>query len=338
MWDGARKTCSFPETESDSGRPRSFRRDKSLAATFWKERLDKALHGPYLVRSVNPPKTGYRHGGVLGLCATVVSLMLDASAFAHGTSHELIEAASREIAARPDDASLYLRRAFFYLEHGDWNACLLDVNAAERLQPQDPGAGLLRGRALAAGGRFGEAKAVLDGLLASHPDNAAALMQRARVLAALGQKAEAADEFARAMSHMPQPEPDHVFELVFFLCNAGRETDALAAIDKALVRMRGLQSLVDRAAEIEMKLGRHDAALHRLDDAIQTARIKEPLLAKRATLLARAGRTRDSIDEWKALQERILAMPPLERGSLAMSRLLEQARHASGALANRLPQ
>jgi tetratricopeptide (TPR) repeat protein len=263
-----------------------------------------------------------------------MSLMLNASAPAHGTSHELIEAASREIAARPDDASPYLRRAFLHLEHGDWNACLLDVDDAERRQPNDPGAGLLRGRALAAGGRFAEAKAVLDKFVASHPDHAAALMQRARILGALGQKADAADEFVRAMAHVPQPEPDHVFELISFLRGAGREEDALAAIDKAPGRMRDLQSLVDRAVELEMKLGRHDAALRRMDEAIEAAKVKEPLLAKRASLLARAGRTRESIAGWKALQERILAMPPLERGSHAMSRLLEQARHAAESLAS----
>lgn len=260
--------------------------------------------------------------------------MLDASALAHGTGHELIEAATRAIAEKPEDAVPYLRRAFLHLEHGDWNTCLLDVAEAERRQTQDIGAGLLRGRALAAGGRFVEAKAVLDTFVASHPEHAPALMQRARVLGAMDRKAEAADEFFRAMSHLEQPEPDHVFELVSFLRAAGRDSDALAAIDKALGRMRGLQSLVDRAVEIEMKLGHHDAALRRMDEAIQQASAKEPLLAKRASLLARAGRTRESLAEWKAIQERILAMPAAERGSHAMSRLLEQARHATSALAS----
>ncbi len=250
----------------------------------------------------------------------------------------MIDAATRAIIEKPEDAALYLRRAFLHLEHGDWNACLLDVDEAEKRQTQDVGAGLLRGRALASGGRFAEAKAVLDTFVASHPDSAPALMQRARVLGALDEKAEAADEFLRAMSHVAQPEPDHVFELVAFLRAAGREVDALAAIDEALARMRGLQSLVDRAVEIEMKLGRHDAALHRMDEVIQGARIKEPLLAKRASLLARAGRTRDCIAGWKALQERILAMPPLERGSHAMSRLLEQARFALESLASLSPR
>ena len=261
-------------------------------------------------------------------------MLLDAPALAHGTSHELIEAATRAITEKPQDAALYLRRAFLHLEHGDWNACLIDVNEAERRQTQDIGAGLLRGRALAAGGRFAEARVVLDTLVASHPDHPPALMQRARVLGALEEKAQAADEFVRAMSLVEQPEPDHVFELVSFLRAAGRDADALAAIDKALGRMRGLQSLVDRAVEIEMKLGRHDAALHRMDEAIQGASAKEPLFAKRASLLARAGRTRESLAEWKALQERIRAMPAAERGSHAMSRLIEQAHHAAGALAS----
>jgi predicted Zn-dependent protease len=256
----------------------------------------------------------------------------------HGSYHEIIAELDRKIAAWPDDATLHVRRAFLHLEHGDWEASLVDADVADRLTKADLATDLIRGRALAAGGRLPEAKAVLDRFVAAHPGNPAGLMQRARVRGELGEAAQAADDFVLGMSGTREPEPDQVFELAAFFCKAGKRDAALEALDAALKRMRGLQSLVDRAVEIEMELERPGAALRRMDEAIEAARVKEPLLAKRASLLARAGRTRDSIAEWKGLQERILVMPPLERGSHAMSRLLEQARHAVESLASLSPE
>ena len=263
--------------------------------------------------------------------------MLGASAFAHGTAHELIETATRAIAEKPDDAAPYLRRAALHLEHGDCNACLLDVAEAERRQTQDIGAGLLRGRALAARGRFAEAKAVLDIFLAAHPDHAAALMQRARALGALERKAEAAEDFMRAMALTPQPEPDHVFELADFLCRANREADALAAIDRALKATPGVPSLVERAVKIETGLGNFDGAVRRIGEAMQAAKVKEPLMARRAGLLAQAGRIAESVAAWRELQARFAAMPQAARDSHAMSTLAVRAHHALAALTGARP-
>ena len=283
-------------------------------------------------------KTNHRRVIVFLLCATAVAALHRPEVFAHGTSHELIEAATREIASRPDDAPLYLRRANLHLEHGDWRACLLDVDEAERRQTQDLGAGFVRARAQAAGGFFAEAKASVDKFLAVHPTHAAALMQRARVFGALGKKAEAAEEFVRAMSHVSQPEPDEVFELAALLCAAGRDADALAAVDRASKATPGVPSLVECGVKIEIGLGNFDGALRRIGDAIAAARIKEPLMARRASVLAQAGRFSESLAAWRELQARLAALPAGERGSHAMSSLSERTRHAIGALTSLQPQ
>ena len=249
----------------------------------------------------------------------------------------MIEAATRAIAEKPEDAAAYLHRAALHLEHGDCNACLLDVAEAERRQTKDIGAGLLRGRALMACGRFAEAKVTLDIFLAAHPDHAPALMQRARALGALERKMEAVEDFVHAMALTPQPEPDHVFELADFLCRAGREGDALAAIDRALKATPGVPSLVERAVKIETARGNFDGALRRVDDALAAAQAKEPLLARRAALLAQAGRIADSVAAWRELQARLAAMPEAARGSHAMSSLAVRAHHALAALSGGRP-
>lgn len=299
--------------------------------------MDNDGETPYRGSGLNPRRTRTLFHVASLLCAAIVSLLPGASALAHGTSHERIEAATRALAEKPGDAALYLQRANLHLEHGDLKACLLDVDEAERRQAQDIGAGLLRARAFAACGRFADAKAVLDVFLKTHPDHAAALMQRARALGALERNAEAADDFVRAMSLMSQPEPDHVFEVADLLCRAGRAPEALAAIDRALKATPGVPSFVERAVKIETVLGNYEGALRRIGEAMQGAQVKEPLMARRAALLAQAGRIADSIAAWRELQARLAAMPPAERDSHAMSTLAVRIRRALAALSGAQP-
>lgn len=286
---------------------------------------------------MTPNRTTHRRAIVFLRCAAAVAALRTAEVFAHGTSHELIGAATREIASRPDHAPLYLRRANLHLEHGDWHACLLDVDEAERRQTQDLGAGFVRARAQAAGGFFADAKVTLDKFLAAHPLDAAALMERARVLSTLGKKAEAAEEFVRAMSHAQETEPDRIFELAALLCAAGREADALAAIDGALKATPGVPSLVECGVKIEIGRGNFDGALRRIAEAISAATIKEPLMARRAAVLAQAGRIAESLAAWRELHARLATLPAAQRDSHAMSSLSERTRHAIGALTSLHP-
>lgn len=250
----------------------------------------------------------------------------------HGTYHELVTALDAEISAHPDDAALYTRRAFIHLEHGDWQACLIDAERAERCAAATPSIILLRGRALAAGGQHQAALGVFSDHLKCHPSDAAVLMERARTRSALKQHAEAADDFSAAMRQIAKPEPDAVYEHVALLCAVGRKADALAVLDAALLKAPALTTLVNRAVALELELGKPVAAASRVASLIPDARIKEPLMAKHAALLAQAGATEESLSVWRALQSRLAAMPPLQRGSHAMSKLAGQAANAIAAL------
>jgi hypothetical protein len=66
----------------------------------------------------------------------------------------------------------------------------------------------------------------------------------------------------------------------------------------------------------------------------QSAPRPEPWMARRASILAQAGRIEESRAAWQALVDHLSALPNLERGSHAMSTLMEQAKQALAALAN----
>lgn len=183
--------------------------------------------------------------------ALVVVGVTAASAFAHGTAEEILGTASREIAEHPGDPELYVRRAQLEFDHGDWIACLRDLDAAERLHPTSGPARLLRARALRRSGQYSEALTILGPLAAAQPRVPSILQEKARVLAALGRHSEAAEEFSRAIRRTPHPEPDEVFELTDFLLRAGRPSTARGAIQRALAHSPGTASLLQRAAQLD---------------------------------------------------------------------------------------
>ena len=252
-------------------------------------------------------------------CLLVLCLgLLAVRVAAHEAEERIYARVSAEIAAQPQDAALWVRRAALCLEMRDWQACLTDLERAERLGEMD--LELLRARALVCGKHFEHALAVLRPL----EQHAGSLRLRAQTQAALKNFAQAAVDAEKVLQLTPRPEPDDYLECAGFLCQAGRPADALAMLDRAPQTI----VIVERA----MPLEKPAAALRRLDALIATSQVKEPLLAKKAVFLAQNGREADSAAAWRTLAERITALPPQARGSHAMSKLAQQAHHALAAL------
>ena len=154
-----------------------------------------------------------------------------AVACGHEDEGKTIARLSDEIAAKPASGSLFVRRAALHLERGDWQACLVDVERAERAG--QGGLELLRARALMAGRHYEHAIAVVRPVA----DDAMAAILMARAEAALGRVGEAAEVYHQALKRMPDAEPDHFLEGADLLCRAGRPNDALALRLRATARM-----------------------------------------------------------------------------------------------------
>lgn len=253
--------------------------------------------------------------------------------FAHGDIHQRIEAASQQIASAPKDARLYVRRAELFRQHEDWQATLADCDTAQALDPAIDVA-LLRGRALFESGHPGTALALLDGFVSRHPDHPQARVCRARVLTQLGRHAAAIADLRGALQMTPVPQPELVQECADALAAQGRHQEAVLVLAAGIDTLGAIPSLVVRAMELEIATRDFDAALKRVEAMRQCAPRPEPWMAKRASILAQAGRLGDARAAWQALVEHLAALPNLERGSHAMSTLMEQATQALAALAS----
>ena len=260
-------------------------------------------------------------------------MALTGPAFGHGAYHERLAQLAAELEKTPNDARLHFQLADLNGQHGDWQMSLLNLDRVDELAPGKFPTALLRGQAWLAGGQPAKAKAVLDPLLAAHPEYAHAWVLRARTWQRLGDGPASLADYREALRRTPVPEPDLVQETADAMAAQGREKEAVQILAAGLEKLGAVPSLVLRAMDLEIATKNFDAALSRVEAMQKSAPRPEPWMARRASVLAQAGRIEESRAAWQALVEHLAALPNLERGSHAMSKLAEDARQALAALA-----
>ncbi|NQX02575.1 hypothetical protein HQ447_18105 [bacterium] len=264
----------------------------------------------------------------------LVSWMSCVIATGHGTHDERVELYSAKLLREPENVIARHELALAYVENGDWQMALAQLDAADRMKKPDSDLdfSITRARALAVGGQLAEARAVLDAFLQKSPADALALLERARIFGSLKMPAECLADYRRAMAGLANPDPDVFLEMADQLDARQLHDEAIALIQKGLETQGQVPSLVLKALDLELAAARYDDALKRVDSMAKLMPRAEPWLAKRAAVLARAGRIEESAREWQALLQRIDALPNLDRGSVAMSAISREAQQALATL------
>ncbi len=255
----------------------------------------------------------------------------------HGTHAERVELYSAKLQRDPADVNARHELALAYVENGDWQLALSELRIADRLNTPESGLdfSVTRARALVIGGRIEAAREVLDTFLKKSPDHAAALLERARILDTLKMPEDSLADYRKALEFSVNPEPDLFLEMADKLVARQCNDEAIRLIQKGIGTKGEVPSLVLKAMALEIAAGRFDDALKRVDSMAKLMPRAEPWLAKRASVLAQAGRLDESKAGWQALLDRINALPNLERGSVAMATLATQASQAISALSAR---
>jgi len=253
-----------------------------------------------------------------------------APAFGHGALHERIAQLIHDLQGKPDDTALRLELAEVYFQHDEWPETLKQLDEIERIAPGKVPTTLLRAQALTASGQMSGARALLDPFLASHPDHPIALVTRARALGELGHDAAALADYRHALAATPLPGVDLYMEIAEALAKRRLTDEAISVLQGGLAKLGSNPTLLQAAMQLELAAGRFDEALARVEAMRQNAPRPEPWMARKAAILARAGRTEETRAAWAALLTHLDALPPLERGSPEMIRLANQARQGLG--------
>jgi predicted Zn-dependent protease len=262
------------------------------------------------------------------LVAVVISLtFLSSVVRAHEGLHEQIVTTTAKIRLDPNNAALFLKRGELHRLHRDWRRAAADYNRAARLAPQLHVVDLGRGKMLFESGRPMQAKFVLDRFLSQQPNHFDGLLTRARVLARLGARAEAADEFTHVLGFATTPEPELYLERAQVLAgDEGNLEEALRGLDEGIKRLGPLVTLEVAAIDLELRRKNYDSALARLDlIAAQSAR-KEMWLVRRGEILKTAGRVVEARAAFDAALVAIDSLSPEHRQNRVVTALELRAR------------
>ena len=264
------------------------------------------------------------------LLGVAICLALMASfARAHEGLHEQIVAITAKIKRDPKNAALYLQRGELHRLHRDWARASADYNRASRIQPSLTIVDLGRGKMLLESRRFQQAKFVLDRFLRQQPHHIEGLVTRGRVLARIGARLEAANDFTEALTLAPTPEPELYLERAQVLAGDKRYIqEALRGLNEGIKQLGPLVTLELAAIDLELRGNNYDAALTRLDVITAQSERKETWLVRRGEILKAAGRHDESRKAFNAAIVAIESLPPERRQSRAITALQLRARSA----------
>ena len=260
------------------------------------------------------------------LCLSVLAvLLLPCYTSAHESLHEQIAAITAKIKREPKNASLYVQRGELYRLDRKWTRADADYAHALRLQPSLTVVHLARGSMLLESGRFVQAKLSLDRFLRHEPDHVEGLITRARVLAKMGARQNAAHDFTKALALTPAPEPELYIERARVITNV---QEASRGLDEGIARLGPLVTLQLAAIDLELRRKNYDAALARLDLITAQSERKEAWLVRRGEILKAAGRNEEARAAFNAALVAIESLPTARRQNRATTALQLRARSA----------
>lgn len=253
-----------------------------------------------------------------------------ARAAAHEGLDESLAHVDAALTLAPDDPELWCRRAALARAGGDFERAVADLERAIALGLAPARAEHERGVQLQQAGRLAEAEPHLRRARALAPTDLETLVAHADALAALGRWREAADAYARVVELAPGASPDLHLARVRALASGGAaaQDEALRAVDAALTRLGPVPALEQAGIELELRAGRSDAALARLERFPAAARRREAWQLQRAEILEQAGRADAARAAYASALAAISKLPPGRRGTPAA--LAQEARAREG--------
>jgi len=267
---------------------------------------------------------------VVGVGIAVFCALALAPLQAHPGIDEELARLDQQIAASPDDATLYLRRGELHRIHRDWEKAEVDYRAA---LARDEGlhiAEFCLGRLRVESGQPAAGRAILDRYLSTRPNDVDARVYRARALVALGEPLAAAEDFSRAIQASQTPRPEYFLERARALDSAGPDhvAEALQGLDDGLRTLGEPVTLELYAIDLELERRNFDAALRRLDRIASQSVRQEPWLVRKASILEAAGRLDEARSAYRQTLESLDTLPAGRRGNRAVERLEQEARQA----------
>lgn len=248
-------------------------------------------------------------------------LCLAATVPAHEENSLVVEKLTEEIAAAPNDAQLYLKRAEMQRLTNHWHAAEADYTRARELAPDLRLIELAFATMWNDAGMPERALPLLDRFIQRDAQNPDGYSERGRAKRILQQWTSAAADFGTAVRLTAEPAPENFSDWANTLEQGQAYAEALEVLNQGLARLGEIASLEAMALNLEEKSGQSDAALKRVESMLQRPGRKEALLVRKAAILITAGRPAAALPVLDLAQNELAALPEDRRLSAATQKV-----------------
>jgi tetratricopeptide (TPR) repeat protein len=268
-----------------------------------------------------------------GFTILLVLCLHPSLAYSHLPPDEQIVLLSEQIRQQPEDASLYQQRGDLHRLRGDRAKARTDYLRARQLEPAMLSVDLRLGVLALEDGEPRQARVIFDRYLRRRPDDPEGLKWRARALREMGLPLKAADDFRRAIAAIPPPyrgRPEDYLDWSRALEAAGGQhlPEAIQALENGMKALGPIVSLQLPAIDLDLRMGRFDEALRRVEVLEAGPGRREVWLLRRGEILERAGRMVEAREVYLDALASLESPPQGEHRSRALGSLEASVRAA----------
>ena len=238
---------------------------------------------------------------IVSIVAAVLFLPAPSSS-AHPDLVEQIDQLTAQLQTPKNPSARLEQRADLYRRHGQYEAALIDIAAAEKLTTNSTSLLLTKARTFCDAGMSKQALASIQLFIQNQTNQAEGYFIRARSEVQLGQREAAVADYSRAIRLCSAPVFDLYLERARQQALLGNLDEAVRGLDEAMSDSAPVPTLQMPAIEYDRQRGAFDSALKRVDGFLNRYPVKEPWLTLRAEILEQAGR----IDEARATYQIVI--------------------------------
>ena len=233
------------------------------------------------------------------------------SAFAHGVTHDRLEAVNHDISHCPDDPVLYVKRGRVHADAEHWDEALKDYETALKIDPDYHETRFWQGDVLIRMGKYQRARATLQIYLKHLPESPSGNRAMGQVMLKLAEFTKAADYYDRAIESDANPPPQLYLERARALMQARPlpEKRILAGLAAGLVRHPFNVPIIEQLVNVNVSLEAYTQAIVAMNSLPAVVQDLPNWIIRRAKIEALRGHRTAALRLYKRALERLEAMP-----------------------------
>jgi tetratricopeptide (TPR) repeat protein len=243
---------------------------------------------------------------------------------AHGDIHLRIEKLDMEIARRPEDVALLVKRGRLHLDGKHAQQARVDFAKAKSLAPNQSEISYYLAQAELALKAFEPAAASVQRFLDHARHDAArvrGLLLQGDICMAVKKPVDAAYSYLAAIRLSDDIKPEYYLKASGAYLVAGDIDGSLKVLDRGINRFGPLTTLQEQALAIETSNNKYDDALRRVDGMLASNARTPYLLYRKGLILKAMGSPQPSMQVFHAALNELDKLPEIRRNTSAVESL-----------------